>query len=100
MIQAWALEQDSSSRWDFMGSTIDDKSIVGSGAVQQDLLVPWKLQRRFFFSKQSYSDVSQPEVEGEKVDCNHAIRQEDGSLLFQRYCHVFKHGELEDLSKR
>lgn len=68
MIQAWALEQDSSSRWDFAGTSnscsnssskkkavavaeenhalSSEKSTSSCGTAQQDVLVPWKLQKR------------------------------------------------------
>ncbi len=132
MIQAWALEQDSSSRWDFAGtsscnSSSKKKSVIsadegqgssektssGCGTAQQDVLVPWKLQKRFFLptngakpeSSTSHEMASQdnPSIDQESfddVECNHVVRQDDGSLLFQRFCHVFKKGELEDLCSR
>ena len=32
-------------------------------------------------------------------ECQHVV-EEDGQLVFQRYCHVYKEGELEDLCRR
>ena len=56
MLQAWAMEQDETSRRNF------DK---------QDVFVPWNLPKRF---------------------------NDDGDdKVFQRYCHVYKEGELIDL---
>ena len=56
MLQAWALEQDETSRRNF------DK---------QDVFVPWNLPKRF--------------------------NDEGDDKVFQRYCHVYKEGELIDL---
>ena len=56
MLQAWALEQDETSRINFE---------------KQDVFVPWNLPKRF---------------------------NDDGDdRVFQRYCHVYKEGELIDL---
>jgi alkylated DNA repair protein alkB family protein 8 len=56
MLQAWALEQDETSRRNFE---------------KQDVFVPWNLPKRF---------------------------NDDGDdRVFQRYCHVYKEGELIDL---
>ena len=69
MIQAWALEQDSTSRWDFAGTSSKPSakkvSTVASprdvereacSTAQQDVLVPWKLQKRFFMTNDSDLD--------------------------------------------
>lgn len=106
MIQAWALEQGEDSRWDFQGlksqpisktsasktSTVDVAN-KSSGCPQQDVLVPWKLQKRFFTEDQ----IQQANSDDLSIDCEHVVKEQDGSLLFQRYCHVYKAGELEDL---
>lgn len=93
MIQAWALEQDPAGKRNFN---------------EQDVFVPWKLQQRFFADHQrqavseSREQLSQQEREQEQqvrddgaggriienVDCEHVVEDTDGSLVFQRYCHV------------
>jgi hypothetical protein len=124
MIQAWAMEQGEDSRHQFAG---------------QDVMVPWRLQKRFFMPGQgSQKDAQTHDTQTEVAaagnaaadatttdtvsgksemsstspglgpnpagisyegECQHVV-EEDGQLVFQRYCHVYKEGELEDLCRR
>jgi SAM-dependent methyltransferase len=77
LIQAWALEQETTSKRRFNA---------------QDVLVPWSLQQQFVRGagagktcKQSDSKDKTGESEVSK------------SVVFQRFCHVYKEGELETL---
>jgi hypothetical protein len=90
MIQAWAYEQDESSRWNFQApsNTASSSSCSsGCGSSTQDVLVPWKLPPRFFLDKSSSSN---PDASAEE--------QSQESHVYQRFCHVFRKGELEDLA--
>lgn len=70
LIQAWALEQESTSKRQFNA---------------QDVLVPWSLQQQFVRKKSSdTNDAGDESVESANV-------------VFQRFCHVYKEGELESL---
>lgn len=89
MIQAWALEQETNSRMNFE---------------EQDVLVPWKLQQRFFseshikIAGEEFLETSNAkEVESPEGPCEHVKVDDKGSLVYQRYCHVYREGELEDL---
>lgn len=88
MIQAWALEQDPSSRRIFE---------------DQDVLVPWKLQKHFANSKEYCSEENKKSTlpdDYSKSSCSHAVEDAKGNIVFQRYCHVYKEGELEELCSR
>lgn len=74
-VQAWALEQEKGSKHNFSS---------------QDTMVPWKLAKRFALDSSS-SSVSH----GESV-----VGKEDEVIVYQRFCHVFKEGELDDLCSR
>lgn len=109
MIQAWALEQDEASRWDFSktkaAATVSavsgpESEEAKTSTAQQDVLVPWKLLPRFFMNQSTSNDDTPTLPEEDEIDCEHVIRQDDGSLLFQRYCHVYRKGELDDLCTR
>lgn len=127
LIQAWAKEQEENSRLAF---------------TEQDVLVPWRLQPRFYEDKdkgkgaesgdrgrdreeegQGESEQSragpcmetetQPtttsttgtgatsrlpsSLQSPEGPCEHVQEDERGALVFQRYCHVYRKGELEDL---
>lgn len=71
-LQAWAQEQDEGSRHVF---------------AEQDIFVPWKLNRRFLSSASNTTTASNG---GAPEDKNELI-------VYNRYCHVYKEGELEDL---
>lgn len=95
LIQAWAKEQEANSRL-----TFDD----------QDVLVPWRLQQRFFEGKDEDEDKDKGRdgsgaaeallpatLQSPEGPCQHVKEDEKGALVFQRYCHVYRRGELEDL---
>jgi SAM-dependent methyltransferase len=79
LLSAWALEQDLTSRRKF-------------GA--QDLLVPWNIPRKFIDSK----ELEKNSALRENLD---RINGENGmngdKILVQRYCHVYREGELQEL---
>eukprot|EP00603_Paraphysomonas_imperforata_P014556 CAMPEP_0114453100 /NCGR_PEP_ID=MMETSP0104-20121206/1863_1 /TAXON_ID=37642 ORGANISM="Paraphysomonas imperforata, Strain PA2" /NCGR_SAMPLE_ID=MMETSP0104 /ASSEMBLY_ACC=CAM_ASM_000202 /LENGTH=365 /DNA_ID=CAMNT_0001625385 /DNA_START=26 /DNA_END=1120 /DNA_ORIENTATION=+ len=70
LIQAWALEQETTSKRQFNA---------------QDVLVPWSLQQQFVRKKKTSSGD----------DSN--VQKEPSNVVFQRFCHVYKEGELESL---
>lgn len=76
MIQAWAMEQASDSKHVF---------------VTQDTMVPWKLNRRFMI---------QDNNENQKDLKSSVNSPKDEIVIYERYCHVYKEGELEDLCSR
>lgn len=76
-IQAWALEQGSDSKRNFES---------------QDTMVPWKLNKRFLPENNS----SKEEISNKKA----LPEDQDEILIYERYCHVYKEGELEDLCSR
>lgn len=69
-VQAWALEQEA-----------DSKRIFET----QDTMVPWKLNKRFL--------VSAP-------DATVQVNEARDEIIYERYCHVYREGELEDLCSR
>ena len=73
MIQAWALEQETDSKRKFE---------------DQNVLVPWKLQSKF-------------SAGGDDKNEEGGNRGNTGSpMVFQRFCHVYTEGELENLMHR
>jgi alkylated DNA repair protein alkB family protein 8 len=102
LIQAWALEQEEGGRLHFP---------------EQDVLVPWRLQPRFLQPGQTQQQ------QGENVEqqqqqsgdgggggggtgtatvspdgaCEHVEEDDNGSLVYKRYCHVYRRGEIEDI---
>ena len=112
LIQAWALEQGDESRRVFE---------------EQDVLVPWRLQQRFFQAEpaneadggagaddaaaaesgmqslptraalQTASATSAASAVSPEGPCQHVEEGADGQLIFQRFCHVYREGELEEL---
>lgn len=87
MIQAWAQEQDEGSRRNFDS---------------QDVFVPWKLQKRFLLPVDESADTvpSQSEiVDSPEGPCIHVVQDGD-QFVYQRYCHVFQKGELEQICSR
>jgi alkylated DNA repair dioxygenase AlkB/SAM-dependent methyltransferase len=93
MIQAWALEQKRDSRHNF-GAT--------------DVLVPFNAQPRYL-KPNTTEESTQDNVDYEsnnKVDVAETYANmysgtqfdsEKGLVVFQRYCHVYRKGELEEL---
>jgi hypothetical protein len=101
--QAWALEQGAESKHAFS---------------EQDTMVKWTLNKRFLETDQTQKDVCEKELASTCVDrrahestssmptnnfispdgaCKHVTESAAGDLIFQRYCHVYREGELEDL---
>lgn len=74
LVYAWALEQGKDSRRVFES---------------QDVFVPWCLQRQYV--------TSTPE---ELAEQGAVIDDERGIVILQRYCHVYRDGELEELLER
>lgn len=66
-IVAWAFEQDERSKRQF---------------AEQDVMVEWKLQAKY---------AGEPLTTHAKQDL------EKKWVVYQRYCHVYKQGELEEL---
>lgn len=81
LLQAWALEQGDESRHLFE---------------EQDVLVPWRLQQRFFQAGQSEESPSVAQMLSPEGPCEH-VEEKEGHLVFQRFCHVYKEGELEEI---
>lgn len=80
LIVAWALEQDRESRRQFP---------------DQDVLVPWHLRDEAARRQL----VEEPRLVSRRAE--HAVPvAEKRCQLFQRYCHVYKEHELEDLIRQ
>ena len=73
LIYVWALEQD-------------EKIFQ-----EQDIFVPWNLQYKF--EDQKVLDNKQAYVEKQDV----TINEEKQAVVYKRYYHVFRKGELESL---
>ncbi len=90
LIQAWAKEQEEDSRLTFD---------------EQDVLVPWRLQPRFFQEgqgegkekEQEQTTAIAPEADATVGKCEHVEEDEKGALVYKRYCHVYRRGEIEDI---
>ena len=111
MVQAWALEQESDSRHDF-GAT--------------DVLVPFNAQPRYLkLAKVNEKQIENPVTDSENnwnesddgdeakaaivrlgADVTEAYAEmysgaqfdpDKGLVVFQRYCHVYRQGELDEL---
>jgi hypothetical protein len=93
-VQAWALEQEKDSRRKFAGT---------------DVFVPFNAQPRYL-GKIPFEELFSSCLEGEEADkkkevakiCSDAYdgaeyNQEKNLVVFQRYCHLYRNGELEDL---
>jgi alkylated DNA repair protein alkB homolog 8 len=95
LIQAWALEQGDDSKHVF---------------ATQDTMVPWKLNMRFalpsgqgttraMIEETRAEAISKSKVKG-KVTSVATSSNQDEIVVYDRYCHVYKEGELEDLCSR
>ena len=96
LIQAWALEQEENSRLFFP---------------EQDVLVPWRLQPRFLQSARGSQGDGLPALDGADAEakttevatvslegsCEHVETDDRGAMVYQRYCHVYRRGEIEDI---
>ncbi|KAJ0411634.1 hypothetical protein ATCC90586_004103 [Pythium insidiosum] len=81
VIYAWAHEQQRSSRRQFDPD-------------RQDFMVPWNLDQRF--ARASDKQAAQgPAEQPEKTETETAAAA--APVVVQRYCHMFKQGELEEL---
>lgn len=79
-IVAWAFEQDERSKRQF---------------AQQDVLVEWKLQEKYApsTSTEAHEQQTQP-----SLIAKHAKKNDEKKwVVYQRYCHVYRAGELEEL---
>ncbi|CAI5738503.1 unnamed protein product [Peronospora farinosa] len=71
MIVAWAFEQDENSKRRFE---------------QQDVMVEWKLQQKYAKDDEDIGTESHGQIDREKR-----------WVVYERYCHVYRRGELESL---
>lgn len=72
-------------------------------------MVPWRLNKRFLKEEEEKLKKLSRTLEKTALEvsndlensgaCQHAL-EDDDQILFQRYCHVYKEGELEDLCSR
>lgn len=88
-IQAWALEQEQEG----------EKSGCIHRFEEQDVLVPWKLQERFYQTT-AKDDKNKAVKVADDVSpegtCQHVVKEEK-QTVYQRYCHVYKEGELVNI---
>lgn len=87
VIYAWAHEQKTNSKRQF-----DER--------KQDFMVPWNLDKRFAqpkAKKQENGDSNVAEVEPEEEKNEKKTATKGEPIVVQRYCHMFKEGELEQL---
>ncbi|KAG7385058.1 Alkylated DNA repair protein alkB 8 [Phytophthora pseudosyringae] len=98
IIYAWAHEQLKGSRRRFEEG-------------RQDFMVPWNLDKRFAFSTEDDTNTAECCEKTEKTEDTQEDPSEDGDdtadekattkvqerVVVQRYCHMFKQGELERL---
>jgi len=70
-LQAWAFEQGEESK-----RTFDS----------QDTMVPWKLNKRF--------------LQGSSENSKNSTSEQDEIVVYERFCHVYREGELEELCSR
>jgi alkylated DNA repair protein alkB family protein 8 len=82
IIYAWALEQTKGSKRRFD----QDK---------QDFYVPWNLDRRFVKKKEK--DQEEKIHEETQEAAREATGKKNDKIVVQRFCHMFKQGELEEI---
>jgi alkylated DNA repair dioxygenase AlkB/SAM-dependent methyltransferase len=100
MVQVWAMEQEENSRRKF---------------ATNDVFVPFNAQPKYLNMNYGQSmprlpscDETTPEVNASQSSTsslaqsysrkhNAACNDQHGLVVFQRYCHLYRHGELEDL---
>ena len=86
LVTAWALEQNTHAKRQF-------------GA--QDVMVPWKLHSKYLTDKTGNDDwKSELETKKTLQSEQFEIEEENNSVVLQRYCHVYKQFELEELWKQ
>jgi alkylated DNA repair protein alkB family protein 8 len=88
-VQAWALKQESDSRRKFAGT---------------DVFVPFNAQPRYLEQNAQDKKQSQDtrgkavaEIYAEEYDGLAEYDERKGLVVFQRYCHMYREGELEEL---
>lgn len=94
-VVAWAFEQDERSKRQF---------------AQQDVLVEWKLQEKYAPStnegdedqhQQQQNDQHQASKKNPALVAKHAKKNAEKKwVVYQRYCHVYRAGELEELVRQ
>lgn len=103
MVYVWAFEQDTGKKYE-----------------HQDVLIPWHLQLKYeddekmtnvLNESSMISDVpeekKEPDLVSEKsfatskkiIDYDTFVSEEKKSVVYKRYYHLFKQGELEDILK-
>ncbi|KAE8211427.1 hypothetical protein CF327_g4822 [Tilletia walkeri] len=95
MIYVWALEQRGESRRNFEAVS-SSASVAETTEIprEQDLLVPWVNSGSFPSQKASSRSEG---VSGEATSSATEPQIQPPSTVFQRFYHVFREGELEDL---
>ncbi|DAZ92767.1 TPA: hypothetical protein N0F65_008149 [Lagenidium giganteum] len=85
IIYAWAHEQKSDSKRQF-------------DPTKQDFMVPWNLDKRFA----SVPSSEQPQPIADASDEQQASKESKKTdpIVVQRYCHMFKEGELQELIEK
>ncbi|GLD96341.1 hypothetical protein PINS_up005024 [Pythium insidiosum] len=78
VIYAWAHEQQRSSRRQFDPD-------------RQDFMVPWNLDKRFAQTQ------TQTQATSDESETQESQDSATAPVVVQRYCHMFKQGELEEL---
>ena len=81
LVVAWALEQGEQERKKFE---------------KQDTMVPWHFQSRFNKAQSNSNDEQQAQATTGNNN-NTTQKAPDSDTVLQRYCHVYKQGELEEL---
>ncbi|KAG7396627.1 hypothetical protein PHYBOEH_002001 [Phytophthora boehmeriae] len=77
LIVAWAFEQDGRSKRRFE---------------QQDVMVEWKLQQKY-----AQENGDSDEVGDQGTGSHGKVDREKRWVVYERYCHVYRSGELEAL---
>ena len=80
LVTAWALEQNAHAKRQFDS---------------QDVMVPWKLLSKYVKETAGKEEL-QPK-DAEKVLTSGSFHVEKDAVVLQRYCHVYKQFELEEL---
>jgi alkylated DNA repair protein alkB family protein 8 len=91
-IQAWAMEQEEGSRRKFAAA---------------DVFVPFSAQPKYLGKKQASKDEEEPADIGMSVAQMYSeaydgaeFDEQKGLVIFKRYCHLYRQGELEELVSR
>ena len=88
-IQAWAIDQDATSRRKFAAN---------------DVFVPFNAQPKYLQIQAHKSPEQTSESKSTADKYSEAFQNADydenkGLVVFRRYCHLYKRGELEDIVK-